>query len=304
MRREPLVLAFGGAGQLGSALAGCDRPGTLRIVRHDRATTDITDPRAVAMAIGSLRPDVVVNAAAYTAVDLAETEREQCLAVNRDGAGIVADACARAGVPLIHVSTDYVFDGAQAAAYREYDAPAPINVYGASKLAGEALVAAATRRHVILRSAWLFGPHGRNFCRTVLRLAAAGGPLRIVADQVGSPTPAAALAEAIATMAARIACGDGAWGVFHYAGRPAVSWHGFAQAIVQAALPAHDAPPVLPITSAEYPAPTRRPRQSALACGRIAAAYGIAQPDWRAALGGIAAGLSVPIVARPSISAS
>jgi dTDP-4-dehydrorhamnose reductase len=286
MRRDPVLLVFGGGGQLGTALAACDRLGTLRIVRHDRATTDITDARAVAMAIGGVRPDVVVNAAAYTAVDLAESERQKCFAANRDGAGLVADACARARVPLIHLSTDYVFDGGQAMPYREYDQPAPLNVYGVSKLAGEAQVAAATRRHVILRSAWVFGPRGGNFRRTVLRLAEAGKPLRIVADQVGCPTPAAALAEAIATMSVRIVAGDGAWGIFHFVGRPAISWHGFAAAIVRAAFPGGDAPPVLPISSAEYPTAARRPAQSVLSCERIAAAYGLVQPEWLSALSG------------------
>jgi dTDP-4-dehydrorhamnose reductase len=240
----------------------------------------------VAIAITRTRPAVVVNAAAYTAVDRAEAEPARCFAVNRDGAGVVADACARARVPLIHVSTDYVFDGTQAEPYREYDAPSPINVYGASKAAGEALVRAATRRHVILRTAWVFGPDGRNFLRTVQRLAEAGRPLRIVADQLGCPTPAAALAEAIAAMAGRIITGDGAWGIFHLAGTPPTSWHGFAQAIVAAIRPGHPAPPVLPITTADYPTAARRPAQSMLACRRILASYGIDQPDWRRALDG------------------
>ncbi|MCC7282267.1 MAG: sugar nucleotide-binding protein, partial [Acetobacteraceae bacterium] len=160
MRADTPVLVFGG-GQLGQALSLCARPGRLRLLRHDREATDITDAGAVAAAIAAARPAVVVNAAAYTAVDQAEREPERCLAVNRDGAGHVADACARSGVPLIHISTDYVFDGAAGTPYREYDRPNPVNVYGASKAAGEALVAAAARRHVILRTAWMFSGHGR-----------------------------------------------------------------------------------------------------------------------------------------------
>ena len=285
MRPDPSVLVFGGGGQLGRALALCDRPGRLRIVRYDREAADITDAQAVAEAIGVARPGLVVNAAAYTAVDQAEREPDRCLAVNRDGAGNVADACARAGVPLVHVSTDYVFDGAARAPYREYDPPSPVNLYGASKLAGEALVRAATRRHVILRTAWMFSPHGKNFLRTVLRLAQSGRPLRIVADQLGCPTPASAVAEAITLMAGRIIAGDGAWGVFHLAGAPPTSWHGFAETIISRAIPGPLAPPVIPIGTADYPTPARRPAQSTLACGRILAAYGIAQPDWRAAIG-------------------
>jgi dTDP-4-dehydrorhamnose reductase len=284
MRAEPRVLVFGGGGQVGRALARCDRPGRLRIVTHPRTMTDVTDRTAVATAIATLRPAVVVNAAAFTAVDQAEREPDRCFAVNRDGAGTVAGACAGADVPLIHLSTDYVFDGTKSAPYREYDAPSPINVYGASKAAGEVLVRAASRRHVILRTAWVFGPDGRNFARTVLRLAESGRPLRMVADQFGSPTPASALAEAIAAMAARIIAGEAAWGIFHLGGEPATSWHGFAQAIVSATLPPGLAPPVLAIGSADFPTPARRPRQSVLSCGRILAAYGITPPDWREAL--------------------
>lgn len=305
MRAEPRLLVFGGGGQVGRALARCDRPGRLRIVAHPRSMTDVTDGAAVAAAIAALRPDIVANAAAFTAVDQAEREPERCLAVNRDGAGTVAEACARAGVPLIHLSTDYVFDGSKAAPYREYDAPSPINVYGASKAAGEVLVRAAARRHVILRTAWVFGPHGRNFAHTVLRLAGSGRPLRMVADQFGSPTPASALAEAITAMAARIIAGDAAWGIFHLGGEPATSWHGLAQAIVSAGLPPGLAPPVLAIGSADYPTPARRPRQSVLACGRILAGYGIVPPDWRAALARslpITAGLQAPHISAISPS--
>lgn len=297
MSPDPVMLVFGGAGQLGRALALCGRPGRLLVVAHDRLATDITDAGAVQRALAKLRPAVVVNAAAYTAVDQAETDALRCFAVNRDGAGNVAEACARAGVPVIQVSTDYVFDGMGARTYREHDLPAPINVYGASKAAGEAMVRAGTRRHVILRTAWVFAPWGKNFARTVLRLAAGKKPLRIVADQVGCPTPAVALAQAIAAIGQRIVLGEGEWGTFHLAGQPPASWHAFAEAIVQAAMPG-SAPAVQAIATADYPTPARRPARSVLDCRRIAAAYGIAAPDWRAALPEVVAGLGA--AAMPS----
>lgn len=289
MPPDPVMLVFGGSGQLGQALALAGRPGRLRVMARDQRATDITDPAAVQFAMAKLRPAVVVNAAAYTAVDQAEANGARCFAVNRDGAGIVAEACGRAGVPVIQISTDYVFDGRASAAYREDDRPAPINLYGASKAAGEGLVRAGTRRHVILRTAWLFAPWGKNFVHTVLRLSATGRPLRIVTDQLGSPTPTTALAKAIVTIAERIIEGDGIWGTFHLAGRPAASWHDFAGAILAAA--GHAATTDLqPITTAEYPTPARRPGQSVLDCRRISAAYGIVQPDWRAALAEVVAG--------------
>ena len=301
MPPDPVMLVFGGGGQLGRALALCGRPGRLLVATHDRAATDITDATAVTWALAKLRPAVVVNAAAYTAVDQAERDAARCFAVNRDGAGTVAEACARAAIPLIQLSTDYVFDGTAGSAYREHDRPAPINVYGASKAAGEALVRAGTRRHVILRTAWVFAPWGRNFARTVLRLADAGDPLRIVADQRGCPTPAVELARAIATIGRRIVLGEGAWGTFHLAGQPPASWYDLAHAIVAAR--GGPTTEVRPITTAEYPPPARRPPHSVLDCGRITAAYGITPPDWRASLPELVAA-AAPAAVPARISAS
>lgn len=278
MPAEPRLLVLGAEGQLGRVLAMLGRPG---IVALGRPACDITDPAMLGEALAATRPDVVVNAAAYTDVERAEVEPAACMRINAEAPGHIARACARVGAALIHVSTDYVFDG-RATTPCDEDAPVnPLNVYGASKAAGEAAVRAALERHVILRTAWLFAPWGRNFPATVLRLAAAGRPLRIVADQVGCPTPVAPLAAAIAAVARRIGAGAAHWGTFHFAGQPPASWHGFANAIVEAALPPGRRPPVLPITSAEYPARATRPRQAVLDCRRIAAAYGIAAPDWR-----------------------
>ena len=177
-----------------------------------------------------------------------------------------------------------MFDGARDTPYREDDAIAPVNMYGLSKAEGEVLVRSLAPRHVILRTAWLFGPRGRNFCRTVLRLAEGGGPLRIVADQYGCPTPAAALAQAIGVIARRLADGLGSCGTFHYAGQPPTTWHGFASAIVEMGLPAALRPRVVPISTHDFPSRARRPANAVLDCARIRAAYGIAAPDWRHAL--------------------
>jgi dTDP-4-dehydrorhamnose reductase len=307
MRREVRLLVFGGAGQLGQALALCDRPGRLAVRTLDRDAADITDAARVAEVIAAWRPDVAVNAAAYTQVDHAEADEAACLRVNRDGAGIVAQECAAAGVPIIHISTDHVFDGARDTPYREDDAIAPVNMYGLSKAEGEVLVRSLAPRHVILRTAWLFGPHGRNFCRTVQHLAEGGLPLRIVADQHGCPTPAAALAQAIGTVARRIGDGQGAWGTFHFAGQPATTWHGFASAIVAMGLPAARRPRVLPITTRDYPTRARRPAFAVLDCLRIRAAHGIAAPDWRHALpwhDDVPGALLQPVASMASINAS
>jgi dTDP-4-dehydrorhamnose reductase len=281
MRREATLLVFGAGGQLGQALVALHRPGAWRVRGLGRAAADITDRAAVAAAIGAARPDLVVNAAAFTHVDQAETDRSRCLAVNRDGAAVLAQTSAALGVPLLQVSTDYVFDGTLRRPYTEDDPMAPLNQYGRAKAEAEKLVRALAPHHVILRTSWLFGPHGRNFLRTVQYLAAAGGKLRMVADQHGNPTPAAALAAAIASIARRITEGRGAWGTFHFAGAPATTWHGFASAIVASGWPQAPRPTVLPIATADYPTPAIRPRRAVLDCARIAAAYGIAQPDWR-----------------------
>ena len=257
------------------------------VVAVDQAECDLSDPRAIRDLVERVRPSVIVNPAAYTAVDKAESERDAAFAVNRDGPANLARACAAAGVPLIHISTDYVFDGnSKTTPWREDDPVAPQGVYAASKLAGEEAVREAQPDHVILRTAWVFGAHGHNFVKTMLRLARERDELRVVADQHGCPTPAAAIAAAIATIAqARL--GGGGWtpGTFHYGGAPATTWHGFADRIVErAAARIGRRPTVTAIATADFPTPARRPANSVLDTARLGQAYGVPPADWMAGL--------------------
>ncbi|GAA4246910.1 dTDP-4-dehydrorhamnose reductase [Azospirillum formosense] len=281
------ILIFGANGQVGFELLRTAWMPGLAPVGLTRADGDVTDPRAVAAAMAAHRPVLVVNASAYTAVDRAESEPDAAFAVNRDGPAHLAQACAAAGVPLIHISTDYVFDGtSKATPWREDDPVAPQGVYAASKLAGEEAVRSAQPDHVILRTAWVFGAHGHNFVKTMLRLARERDELRVVADQHGCPTPAAAIAATIAVIAqARL--GGAGWtpGTFHYAGAPATTWHGFADRIVErAAARIGRRPRVTAITTAEFPTPARRPANSVLDTARLGRAYGVAPADWMAGL--------------------
>ena len=281
------VLVFGAAGQVGRELVDLRWPGGLRAVGLDRAAADITDSGAVARALAAARPALVVNAAAYTAVDKAEQDETRALAVNRDGAANLAGACAARSLKLIHLSTDYVFDGSKQGAYLEHDQVCPLGVYGASKQAGEAAIRDLLSQHVILRTAWVFGVHGNNFVRTMLRLGAERPALRIVADQQGCPTEAADIARAVARIAATLlgAPGPDQFGTFHFAGQPPTSWYGFAQEIFRRVEAVGRPVPALgAITTADYPTPARRPVNSVLDSGKLARLYGIAPCDWRAAL--------------------
>lgn len=276
------VLVFGG-GQVARELAAAS-PSGWRLQTVPRGDADITDAAAVQAAIAK-GADIVVNAAAWTAVERAEDEAEQAFAVNRDGAANIANACADAGLPLIHLSTDYVFDGAKDASYAESDPVNPLNVYGASKAAGEAAVRAAQPDSVILRTAWVFAPHGHNFVRTMLRLAHEREEIAVVDDQTGCPTAARDIAHAVLDICAAI--GDGATprGLWHYCGTPPVTWYGFAEAIFAAAAKrGMKAPALRRISTAEFAPQAPRPANTALDCAAIARDWGIAQPDWRAAL--------------------
>lgn len=293
----PTALIFGASGQVGRELIDQPWPDGVTAVGLDRAAADITDRRAVEDALAHVRPALVVNAAAYTAVDKAETEAARAWAANRDGAAHIAASCAAQGLPLIHLSTDYVFDGSKSGAYDEADPVRPLGVYGASKEAGEAVIRERLDRHVILRTAWVFGLHGHNFVKTMLRLGRERPALRVVADQIGCPTEAADIARAIGRIGARLlgkpepAC----FGTFHYAGAPSISWHGFAQEIFRAAA-THGAPvpTIAAIATADYPTPARRPANSVLDSGKLAATYGIAPCDWRAAVARVVGSLSNP----------
>lgn len=275
------LLVTGAGGQVGREL----RRAAPDAVALARADLDITNLGAVRAALGQHAPDVVINAAAYTAVDRAEAEPEAAFAVNRDGPAHLAAACAEAGIPLLHLSTDYVFDGTKGAPYRPEDAPSPLGVYGRSKWEGEEAIRERLPRHVILRTSWVFSAHGHNFVRTMLRLARERETLRVVTDQRGQPTAAADIAQACVQMAGRMA--EGArWGTYHFAGTPATTWHGFAEAIVEEArryVPLV-AQRVEAITTAEYPTPARRPADSRLDVSATEAVWGIAPPPWRPAL--------------------
>src|SRR3954453_9780915 len=279
------VLVLGAGGQVGRELCRYSWPEDTRLVAIDHAGLDITSREAVFAVITDIRPDIVVNAAAYTAVDRAESEPEAAWAANCIGPGNIAAACRKSGISLIHISTDYVFDGTKSGAYREDDPVNPLGVYGASKEAGECAVRAVLSEHIILRTAWVYSEHGHNFVKTMLHLARERPVLRVVRDQIGSPTSAADIAGAITQLAQCITNGNAAWGTYHFAGAGAVTWHGFAEAIFDLASCWRGPPPrVESITTADYPTPARRPGNSVLDCSRINAAFGMQPRPWRAAL--------------------
>ena len=279
------LLVLGAGGQVGRELCRREWPAGYRLAAFDRGDVDITREDSIAAAMQRERPDMVINAAAYTAVDRAETEPDAAWAANCTGPGQLAAACREAAVPLIHISTDYVFDGGKAGPYREDDPVNPLGVYGKSKEAGDRAIREALPEHVILRTAWVYSAHGHNFVKTMLRLAGERPVLRVVADQTGSPTSAADIAAAIARVVQRIAGGQGRWGTYHFTGAGAVTWHGFAEAIFELAAPWRGPPPrVEPITTADYPTPARRPANSVLDCRLIAETFGIIPRPWREAL--------------------
>lgn len=297
---------FGSVGQLGQELLARAASDNIAVVGHTRAETDITDAQAVAAALARHRPRLVVNAAAYTAVDRAEREPDAAVRVNRDGAAFVARTCRMQGVPLVHVSTDFVFDGDKTGPYFEDDAVAPLGVYGRTKAEGEAAVRAENDCHIILRTAWVFGAHGHNFLKTILRAAGERDHLRVVADQRGCPTATRDLAAAILSVARAVAAGRAAWGTFHFAGTGATTWHGFASHIVALqAVVTGRRPPVEAITTADWPTPARRPKNSELDCTKFANAYGCrAGPLPERTREVVAALLGVPEVALGEIDRS
>jgi dTDP-4-dehydrorhamnose reductase len=280
------ILVTGGTGQLATALAA---QGGDRVRRVGRPEFDFDRPDTIEATFRAAAPGLVVNAAAYTAVDAAETESTAAYRANRDGPETLARLCSAAGIPLIHVSTDYVYDGEKPSPYIETDAVGPRSVYGASKLAGETAVLATGARAIILRTAWVYAATGRNFVRTMLNLGQTRDALRVVADQQGCPTAAADLAAAILAIARRIeedGWDDARSGVFHAAGSGETTWHGLAMAVFQEASRHGAKTPtsVAAITTAEYPTPARRPANSRLDCTRLATAFGIRFPEWHASL--------------------
>ena len=284
----PRILITGGSGQVGHCLKA-QLKGCAELSVPDSSALNIADRRSVRQAVETFRPDYIINAAAYTAVDKAENDAERAFAVNRDGARHLAEAAEAAGASMLHISTDYVFDGAGGAPYDEAAPTVPPNIYGASKLAGEQAVLAACRRVVVMRTSWVFGAHGQNFVKTMLRLGRERDSLGIVADQYGALTAAADIAAALITIVRRHTPEQLAEraGIYHYCGSPYASWFEFAETIfaeaaaqgVLAKIPA-----VKPIATADYPTPAKRPADSRLDCGKIRAVFGIGPCDWHSAL--------------------
>lgn len=277
------ILVTGGSGQVGTAIVR-ENGGRFDIVAPSRAELDLGDPRAIEAMIAARDWAAVINCAAYTAVDRAESERDAAFAINAEAPGLIARAAAARSIPLLHVSTDYVFDGSKAEPYREDDPVHPLGVYGASKEAGEQVVRAGNPRHIILRTAWVVSPWGANFVKTMLRLGAERSELRVVADQIGCPTGATDIARALLTMTERlIAEPDAPVGTYHFVNAGEASWHRLAEAIfAQVAAGGGAVPTVLSIPTSEYPTPAKRPMNSRLATDKIARDYGIVAQDWRA----------------------
>lgn len=274
------VTVIGTSGQLATELRR--RPWDPGLEALHSEKVDLTDPVAIKALLERQRPDLILNAGAYTAVDRAESERAQAFAVNELGPRLLAEWCELNGAALIHVSTDYVFNGKKTGPYVETDETAPLGVYGASKLAGEEAVRKTLHRHVILRTSWVFSAHGQNFLKTMLRLARERDGLRVVADQHGRPTAAADLADAVLRVAAGAGASSAPWGTFHFAGEGATTWHGFAEAIVaeQAAITKRT-PVVTPIATRDFPTPTARPANSVLATTRFETAFAFQPRSWR-----------------------
>lgn len=286
------ILLLGANGQVGHELTRSLRPigeivATTRngvLNGEDCETADFDQPDSLPALISRVSPDVVVNAAAYTAVDRAESEPKAAFRANAEAPRKLAEACAATDAVFIHYSTDYVFDGQGARPYREDDPTAPLGVYGASKLTGEQAIEASGCRQFIFRTAWVYGNHGANFMRTMLRLGAEREELRVVADQIGTPTPASLIADVTARI---IASSSQAYGTFHLTAQGQASWHMFAAEIFEGA---HHhgllakVPRVLPITTAEYPTPAKRPAYSCLDTSALQKTFGIVLPDWKLGL--------------------
>jgi dTDP-4-dehydrorhamnose reductase len=271
------LLVFGRTGQVATELARL----TPQAIFLGRDAADLSDPPTCAAAIAAHRPDAVINAAAWTAVDKAEAEEPSARVVNADAVAAMARACAEAGMPLVHISTDYVFDGSGTAPFAPDAATAPLGAYGRTKLAGEQAVQASNATHAILRTSWVFSAHGANFVKTMLRLSDTRDRLTVVADQTGGPTPAAAIAQACVTIATRLAADPAKSGTYHFSGAPDVTWADFAREIFAQS---GRTTQVQDIPTSAFPTPARRPANSRLDCSTTETTFGIARPDWRAGL--------------------
>jgi len=289
------ILVTAANGQVGWELARQGATSAHEVIALDRQALDITSAEAISAIFNQHKPDLLINAAAYTAVDKAETDQDMAFAINREGPKLLAEACRLADIPMLHISTDYVFDGSQSGPYEESDPVAPLGVYGMSKWQGEEAVRHTLDKYIILRTAWVFGSHGNNFVKTMLRVGADRDELRVVDDQFGGPTSAAGIAAALLHIADQVgAYADVAWGTYHYSGQPFVNWHGFAVEIFRQArqlgIIQHDIN-VQAIPSSEYPTPAARPANSRLSSDGLEKAFSIKADDWQLALQQMLAGM-------------
>lgn len=279
------ILVAGGEGQLGKEFADIAEPG-IELIRCARSELDITNLDNIHSVLAKYRPQAVINAAAYTAVDRAETEAEQAFAINANGAGHLAQAAESLNIPLLHVSTDYVFSGDKPSgeAWTETDSCEPRSVYGHSKLVGEQQVLEACSRALVLRTSWVFGRYGNNFPKTMLRLARERDELRVVGDQYGCPTHAGDIAATLVKAAKAMIANQLAAGIYHYAGAPACTWHAFAEQIIESAFAKGmltKKPRVISIATHEYPVAAERPVNSVMDCSKLNKALGITSPQWQ-----------------------
>lgn len=280
---------LGAGGQVGTAiLRQAEQNSAVSICPLYRNICDISNAADVHKQLSRHKKEqgctLVINAAAWTAVDQAETQETQAMAINHQGSANVAAACAALDLPLIYFSTDYVFDGRKTIPYTETDTVNPLSVYGRSKAMGEQIVCKTVPRHIILRTSWVFSPYGQNFLKTMMRLAAERDSLKIVADQIGGPTPAADIAKAVSILGKSITEPNFKdWGIYHYSGSPSTSWHGFASCIMEALKQRNMKTPsrVEDITTDQYPLPAARPAFSVLSCSKIKDVFNISQPDWQ-----------------------
>jgi len=285
--RSGRILIVGRSGRLARDLIEAAARRDVAVTALGRPDLDITDKGSIARALGATAPRAVVNVAGQVLVDEAERDPASAFAINCTAAGSLAAAAAQAGLPLLHLSSDYVFDGAKMAPYTEEDAAAPLSAYGRSKAAGEAAVQAAHPGAIVVRTSWVYGPHGTNFLTTMLRLAETQDTVRVVADQHGTPTAGSDLAEALLAIVDRVVeSGTGRHaGIYHVAGSGETTWRGFAEAVFAGwKRRGHRVPKVAPISLADWAGPAARPRDSRLDCRKVARDFGITLPDWRESL--------------------
>lgn len=282
------ILITGAHGQVGSELVIVANKHGYDVIAASRSELDITQEKDVLATIQQTQPDIVINAAAYTAVDKAEEEQDIAYAINRDGAKNIALACAKQSIPLLHISTDYVFNGSQDEPYSETDTVSPLGVYGKSKWDGEESIREHMEQFIILRVAWVFGSQGNNFVKTMLRLGNERDELNVVADQFGGPTPAKYIADTLISLATLYKKEKKLkWGIYHYCGTTKTTWYDFAKEIFEQANKIellNKNIQVNPITTTQYPTPAKRPKKSMLDCSRIYDTFGIKMPDWKIAL--------------------